>query len=94
MTSPPACKKHADPAAAASRKKFLNLLKSLQECGPVSLYLHDNQEPRIASSIAAFAPDSSAYVVRDLQTPLGTVPTAIIRGSDTVRIAIDVSKAI
>lgn len=72
--------------AAASRLRYLSSLKSMIGKGPVHLHLHDTEEPREASEILAIKPDPLAFLVKDLQTPLGCLKSAIIRGEDVRRV--------
>lgn len=54
--------------------------------------LHDTDRPRTAASIEAVLPDASAFLVRDLTTPLGTIPAAIVRGSDIKELIIEIGE--
>lgn len=71
-----------------SRKNYLQVLLLLPSQGPVELHLFDTDAPRTAASITAAQPDSSAFLVKDLQTPLGNVSSAIIRGTDIIRLSV------
>lgn len=79
--------------AASSRADFLHVLRFVQGKGPVTLHLYDATKQRKAACVRAVLPDSSAFLVTALETPLGVMPTAILRGNDIITMSIGVHLA-
>lgn len=70
------------PSASRSRLAFLSALAAAAGTGPVTLHLHDKTVVT-AAELAAVRADGT-LVVRHLQTALGTVSAACVRGRDVV----------
>lgn len=76
----------AEQKAAASREKYLRTLRILATAKTTCIMLCDGREVNNVH-IAAVQPDSSAFLVRRLATPLGELPAAVVRGEDVLVVA-------
>lgn len=81
--------------AASARRLYLEVLQCLSSNsnapedgmeGDVRVVLRDSDHVHEAKRVIAFSSDSSTFVVKELHTVLGVVPTAIVRSCDVVSI--------
>lgn len=72
-------------SATESRERYLSVLRVLPHASHTQIKLCDGRHVD-GVTVAAVRPDSSALLVRRLETPLGTVPAAVLRGGDIVAV--------
>lgn len=74
------------PSPSGSRERYLALLRAFSHCSAATVILVDGRKVENVG-ILAVRPDSSALLVSNLDTPLGTLPAAVLRGEDVVAVS-------
>lgn len=72
-------------SATESRERYLSMLRALPYASSARIKLCDGRKVD-GVTVTAVRPDSSALLVRRLETPLGILPAAVLRGGDIVAV--------
>ncbi|XP_032662693.1 gem-associated protein 7-like [Odontomachus brunneus] len=74
-------------ARAFLRERFLRVVTGIVG-KQAEFYLHENT--RVSGEFRGCNVESSEIFVRNLETPIGKIPEAILRGSDIIHLSIDI----
>ena len=80
-----------ESGALQSRLKYLRAIELLSSGKNAQIKLVDNL-CLTASSVAGVNADASIIIVTGLETTLGVLPSATLRGSDVVSLEVDIAK--
>ena len=93
MSSPlPSEAQDAAALRSEARLEYLNALETITQGGKVTIHMA-NHSVVTARRVAAVKADFSRLVVEDLETSLGTIPRATLRGSDIIGLQVDFKRA-